>query len=160
MRGWEVKLDAYCRMTYVELVDDDKLQPIPSWPTYLKYWKQNYPLLRVQSKASDICGECWQIANSFRTRHSRMEKLKRQMDEEDSSDESSDSDGEDDSIADQPDLLLMLHQQMEENDLEMAKEIEAAAQHVKMYKAQRELVQKLVADSKVDLNAGKPRAEQ
>ena len=63
LRGWEVKVDAVCRMTFDE-IEESKGELIPSWPTYLKFWKENYPLLGIQSKASDICGECWQIANS------------------------------------------------------------------------------------------------
>ena len=36
---------------------------IPGWKTFYEFWEKNFPKLRIQGNAADICDKCYVIAN-------------------------------------------------------------------------------------------------
>ena len=41
-------------------------QKIFSWPSFLTYWKKNYPHINVRKKGADTCTDCLVLTNEFR----------------------------------------------------------------------------------------------
>lgn len=61
--GTTVKFDAKHRLVSAEGVSGTEKEDIPAWSTFLNFWKKNYPKLRIQKPAKDICGDCYKYAN-------------------------------------------------------------------------------------------------
>ncbi len=121
--GWEIKLDSTGRiLSILPIADKEQVEPIPSWATFLSYWKQNYPKMKIQPPREDICGQCYTFANSFRF------KKRRNADIEDD-EESSDDDEAGDEDIEVADTAKFTNEQL----------ILEAAKHVRMAKIQRDL---------------------
>jgi len=66
----------------------NQVKNIPSWGTFLSYWNQHYPKMKIQHPREETCGQCYIFANSF-----SFKKIKLQHDPTSSDKESSDNDG-------------------------------------------------------------------
>ena len=69
----------------INVADDAQL--IPSWKTFCKFWKLNYPKLRIGSAGEDICTDCHNYQNRFKSAAARKARMEGQEEEEDSLDE-------------------------------------------------------------------------
>jgi hypothetical protein len=119
-QGWEFTYDKTGKIIKKVAVDEDLEEPA-SWPTFLSFWKKNYPKLVIPKPSEDICNECFVYAS----RHKYLTHQEQQ-------------DGEEDG---------MQQQQQEDNAADEAKMLEneemilKASKHVTMAQAQREFFQ-------------------
>jgi hypothetical protein len=131
--GWEFEYNCKNRVTSKDPIKEDHPHPgqIPSWPTFLEFWKENYDYVRILKPAKDVCGECYVYAN--RIKHSQAGgKRKHPLISEDSD--------EDDFIC-LPALPDSKNNDPQDRMIASEKLIERASEHVKRAQAQRELFQ-------------------
>jgi hypothetical protein len=57
--------DSIGKMKMIEIAGQEQ-EYVPSWFTFLYFWKLNYPKIDVPNARQDICGDCWMFANTFR----------------------------------------------------------------------------------------------
>ena len=163
-RGWVIQFDAKGVVSSKEETNVGEGQPIPSWTTYYKFWANQYKDLLIRKPSEDICGECWCFANAFRSRHKKMEHLKRRLNDDHdmySSDEESQSDSESDNATTDFSVQVELAmEQLHQHDIELGKEIARAHEHVTQYTRQREQYQTLIKESKQSYTANMQRSDQ
>jgi hypothetical protein len=117
--GWHCNYDNKSRVTsLVELPDSERKTTTPvSWPTFCRYWKNNFPKLVIQKPSEDICDDCVVFAN----RHKYIGKKRQELKEE-----ANENGG-------------AMDYDQDNNDLDEQEElVEKAAHHVMMAKKQRE----------------------
>jgi hypothetical protein len=139
--GWKLKLDSIGKIVSMSkddvVIDGKNCKEMPSWTTFLRYWKKNFPLIRIQNAREDICNDCYVFSNEHKYRDQRLK-------------DGLDSDGS--SVADSDDddrFHAMLEKEERIND---------AHHHVHMARAQREFFNLKKAQAVADV--GKPKAEQ
>jgi len=64
---WEYCYDSNRNVTSMNKLSPDAEEKVPSWTTFRRFWKKHYPKLVIQKPTEDICGECYQFANSYKT---------------------------------------------------------------------------------------------
>jgi hypothetical protein len=140
-RGHVVKFDCIGRMNdykknpiYATRFDASSAKEIPSWKTFLEFWKENYKDLVMQRATEDICGDCFIFANRSKHLAERCKTLSEQDQEDDSA--------------------------IREAMLESEALIEKAAEHVKAAKLQRELFNAKKKAARQDLEENKPHPER
>jgi hypothetical protein len=140
--GWSLKLDAKGKILTMSngdvVVDGKTSKEMPSWRTFLRYWKANYPRIVIQRAREDICNECYVFSNEHRYRDQRQRL-------------GLDSDGSLEGSGSENEARF---------DKMIAREqlINEAHKHVGMARAQREFFNLKKLEAKADV--GKPRAEQ
>lgn len=66
-RGWEVKTSSRGTIQLTKKMGGDEIQkPICCWRTFQRFWKREYPNLRLQMPSEDICTECHTFHHRFR----------------------------------------------------------------------------------------------
>jgi hypothetical protein len=101
---WRYSFNSKNKVIQREKLNDAEAKSVPSWSTFRRFWKSNYPLLVIQKPSEDICGECHKFANSYKTLNSRNKKKAAAVNSN-SDDSSSDDEGVEDSGS-VPDLGL------------------------------------------------------
>lgn len=101
-RGMYKKLIAECHWEYTysqryNIIEKKKISPdaapsVPSWPSFLSFWKKHYPTLVIQSSAEDICGDCHIFAHAYKTLAASKKSKKATEQGSDDSDSNDDSD--------------------------------------------------------------------
>lgn len=135
-RGWDPQTDSIGKMEMVPMDGQDQ-QQVPSWPTFLDFWKVNYLKLIVPKARQVICGDCWMFANSF-------QKLNRSVA----------SNGEDDVVDKMNDYeVVQAEYEMREAEINRAK------LHVERADAQRKGFNELSERAKSSRAESKPRSE-
>jgi len=106
---------------------DDTLEII-SWSSYLRFWKQNFPELRVRPEVEDTCTDCHRIVCKLRGLNLRKDRLEKQ-----------DSTADDEDDEEEPEQLEegATIGQLEEVIEELESEMADARIHVDMHEAQR-----------------------
>lgn len=142
---WEVSFDNKSRMTKEGTV------PI-SWPSFVSFWRTNYPKIVISRPAEDICDECVIYANQHKYLQSKQQRgrLKKSSDDSSSSDEEED---EDEPVPLGDDKQEALRDQQE--DL-----IVNAAKHVQMARAQRMLFVEKKQEARDHALQKKPRGQR
>jgi hypothetical protein len=157
----------YCRSRGVEILTNNKgtiqkrpaaggggMQDVPSWSTYLSFWNKHYPNLKVSRPAEDICPYCYVFHNLHKYKQqgpmpddasppapppnlslTQQEVVATSMIEQDHFDEEDVSSD----IADVSEATLTSEQAILD-----------AANHVRMARAQRELVNAKVQAARED----------
>ena len=118
--GWKCTYDNKSRMTSMVLLEEStkKTDTPVSWPSFCRFWKQNFPKLVIQSPSEDICDDCVVYAN--RHKYLRKKRFDLREDAEDNTDQV-DTNVQDCNLEEQEDLVVK------------------AAHHVMMARRQREL---------------------
>lgn len=80
-RGVIVEATGTGKRTYKDRTDSDWMEqngeilPCPSWTSFCRFWKDQYPSLRIQKPIKDICGECFKFymenKSNFRRRKAK-----------------------------------------------------------------------------------------
>ena len=65
-RGWMIKLANARGKLNKTPIPGEAAKDIPSWTSFWRLWKSEYPKLVVCKPREDVCGECYIYANSFR----------------------------------------------------------------------------------------------
>jgi hypothetical protein len=92
-RGYKIKTDAFS--AYPKLEDypirtdfDDVFWPLGSeplqvcsWPSFLAYWKANYPNMIIRKPCEDVCGECTIYRNRWKYGARAKEDSEEEQDE-------------------------------------------------------------------------------
>lgn len=138
--GWEVQLDNIGREVSRKRTGDaiegslEEYEP-PSWTTFIRFWQNNYKEIVIQPASEDLCDECFVFANRHKYGANRKKQFKNELEgfEEDET-----------GLADETttDYSALMEINLENEEL-----ILAAAKHVAMAKAQRDLFIKLKEDA-------------
>jgi hypothetical protein len=99
---WQYTFNSKNKVIETKKLNEEDATSVPSWPTFYRFWKKNYPKLVIQKPSADICGDCHKFANSYKTLNSRNKK-------KEATNDSSDSDSSSDGAADAgsiPDLAV------------------------------------------------------
>ena len=100
-RGWKVfkvsrTLTLYDKVQNFSLHENDDASAVPlwpsgstpervvTWPTFLDFWKENFPHIKLRKKGADTCTDCLVLVNEFRM---RLGASARNENEDDSSQE-------------------------------------------------------------------------
>ena len=46
--------------------EGSKRKEVYSWPTFLYFWKEQYPKVKVRAKGADMCTDCLMYLNSLK----------------------------------------------------------------------------------------------
>jgi hypothetical protein len=165
----------------------DNALPIPSWGSYQSFWSKEYPSLRVSNPTEDICSYCYQFQNSYRskTRSTTTDSSRGGAGSEDIEDDDHVDDDADNSsfpppvclpaVAEDVDFSSadeeedeeepVLAEEEKEKDvdeevLQREKQMEDAVKHVKMARAQRQLVNGKMSKAKEDALASTVHSER
>jgi hypothetical protein len=49
----------------VDWLDQSKALSVCSWASFLKIWKDQFPLKKIRAPSCDVCGECYIYKNAF-----------------------------------------------------------------------------------------------
>ena len=170
-RGWIVEKASSAKTTYKSLADftprphdDDEdipfwpegsesLKPI-SWPTFLRYWKRNFPHIKIRKKGADTCTDCQILCNEFRTRQARADRRSTRGNpvRQEASDEDRDSSESEDSSLEGGDADGNMDEADVEQEVEiMAATVERAREHVSAYQVQRNNARRLINLARLDI---------
>jgi len=117
--------------------EQTKKDYVPSWPTFLTYWDNNYPQMKIQHPREDICGQCYIFANTTKIKKKPIQEEEDEFDTSVESDKSVASAGSD---VVNVDAAIMQQEQV----------ILKAAKHVKMACIQREYYNEKKAEAKAN----------
>jgi len=67
-QGWEVTTSASIGIDKITKQREDANYVCTSWPTFLAYWKSEYPHIVQRRPSEDICDQCFLYCNAFRHR--------------------------------------------------------------------------------------------
>ena len=164
-QGWIVEKASSAKTTYKSLADftprphdDDEdiplwpegstgLKPV-SWPTFLRYWKRNFPHLKIRKNGADTCTDCQILCNQFRTRQARADRRRARTNQASDEDESWDSTESEDSLDGNTDEL---EEQVEGEVEMMAAMVEEARKHVSAYQVQRNMARSIINLARHDI---------
>jgi hypothetical protein len=136
--GWHLKLDGKGKIIHMTkgdvVVDGRTSKEMPSWRSFQRYWKRNYPLITIQRPREDICNECYVFSNEHRFRDQRIHQ-------------GLDSDGS--SEATNSDEDEKFNRMMEKEET-----INKAHKHVLMAKSQRDFFNIKKLEAKADVGKG------
>jgi hypothetical protein len=127
-RGWKYIYNPKGRVTDKIPIEGMKQEPddpsfLPSMTSFLHYWENHYPKMKIQKHAADICDECFVFANQVRYRQCFTGKEGRSTLLDDAAD----------------DLIEGAVKENEANGLDSEEIILAAAAHVDKQKKQRDM---------------------
>ncbi|CAB9511400.1 hypothetical protein SEMRO_483_G152000.1 [Seminavis robusta] len=98
--GWKIKWDNKGRLLKkVEIPDKEQkvtASQLPSWSSFRRFWKKEYPKLVIQKPSADICDQCYVFANKHKycERHAPAAAEKKKNNNKDNEEDSDDSDAE------------------------------------------------------------------
>jgi hypothetical protein len=144
--GWQFVYDPKNRLLDKVAIEGMEQVPndptfLPSIKTFLKHWKEEFPKLRIQKAAADICDECFVFANQVRYKERLTGKIGKEALEDDATDD------------DIPAEAILA----KEGDM-LATEalIKKAAEHVDKQQKQRKLFNELKQKARSTASKSKP----
>ena len=144
--GWTPVFDNLHRLVDMKALhpeERNELKDMPSYPTFLNYWKTNYPKMVTQRPREDVCEECYSFANHYKSIQARKKRKEERQEEMERA-----ARRERVVLADGEDLLCQpVAEEDEEEETQQTFTLEqeedlvlTVAKHVEQQKKQRELV--------------------
>jgi hypothetical protein len=128
-----------------------------AFSSYMAYWHEHYPKLRVQKASEDLCSKCFKYVTNMAGQKDKLDAKMKAREEElqEAFDEAKELASEDEPeltlesfLKENPEVALAAQSTPEEDAI--AEEIEKITLHVREAQSQRELVNELLAKSKED----------
>jgi hypothetical protein len=189
-RGWEMKQKAKCyKKTRLATIPDDEVKDIPEWSVFYRFWKREYPQLKIGKSCEDMCTKCHVFMNRFKYVAKKKEKEGQESDESDSeiegeeslaclfvdivdekekkkkrelAEEAAEATGE--TVPpienDPPKTPAVEKLELEDLDSEISELVQEANLHVRQAKSQRALCQLKIVEAQEDFAANKPHSER